>query len=915
MSQMIENWFKPELEPLGSILPTVSIHYGKSGFLEDLDDSGYDLREKCSNTHNFFEAWRQLRQAGRLEGLGSEVFVWQQKNAWADHDNHARLLDLYRKIAGDRPIILVQDAFKGGWTPEGKAHAAKLNIVLVMVAVSMTMPAQLTDLEFAFAAKATESREKARMALEKMKTGTWPLVFDRADYHRLILVQHRKTVEMNSTSKTVVLGSIRTGLLARRPLRKAVEIPASDGPMYKAVEIPADALVENPDNIQRHFKSVYQEALDCKALGQIHWSMNADKRIVTVKDNRGFGPYVMERETLPLERPIYTQQLEDILENEYCLSEDEVDPFEVSDLIKDVVTEKSLFGTFLERHDKASLTLSAMTDAVAQRFRRERTAQRVGHCTCKTGKLGTHSESCAKFYFNVYNKQVAQTVEEKRFKCKMVALEAKVKLAVAARRKMLRDRATQQVQNTDAGMLAKALCNEVSVIIQPDYCLVQLLGVKIFGANVYSLKNETGGTNFNAFDLPMQDTLHQRKRIFSMLGDTGSTPSEFFEELRANKFCIDYALLALSNKRSKLELDTQALAVAAKCIPVGRAWTQLPKNYLCNMENLPTVPFGAVSQATIDMIAQFKRKHATIKRRRFLASIAASTIVPASSSTTYPTSTVTMDIPVKAPVTVDIPVKALCLKAFSPGALISKVVPVNSPTSNPSPRMPVEAIDCRVADDFASHPATKAIPFLGPRDWLTDDHVQLTISHITTVLQPRRTAFIGPCVIEAALFSRTIWRDTFQSIRAENKSQVVLFLNNQHAADDFDPAEAFSGDGTHWSILTLSLETRVACHWDSKPSIHTNLKVRKVYESLTSVLSEERWRKYSEVQHKTSFVQTDGYNCGIYAWLHAVKFICDTESICWPFKSNLCQTLRERLMMCIRLVNLVVARRDRARGN
>ena len=264
----------------------------------------------------------------------------------------------------------------------------------------------------------------------------------------------------------------------------------------------------------------------------------------------------------------------------------------------------------------------------------------------------------------------------------------------------------------------------------------------------------------------------------------------------------------------------------------------------------------------------------------------------------------------------DIPDTTPRLKAPVLHVPISAVVPVNSLTTNPTARQPADIQLCfRVADYFASDLATKSIPTLKPQEWLTDYHMSLVISHIRTALQPKRTALIQPCVVEAALCSRPIWHETFRDVRAQSASQVVLFLNNQGNVRDFNAAKAYSGDGSHWSIFTLSLETGVACHWDSQPHDQTDLKIRKLHESLTAVLSVIRGQKYSEVQHKTVFLQTDGYNCGIYAWMHAMKFICDTENICLPLKSNVVEIWRQHLTNCIGIVNLVVNRRKRVRTN
>lgn len=93
--------------------------------------------------------WRKLRESNSLEGLDSEVHVWQHPSAWCDEDNIIRLYKLFKARAGDASIVCIQDAFRAHWTTKVKEAAASNNQVNICVTPGGTMPMQLTDAEFA----------------------------------------------------------------------------------------------------------------------------------------------------------------------------------------------------------------------------------------------------------------------------------------------------------------------------------------------------------------------------------------------------------------------------------------------------------------------------------------------------------------------------------------------------------------------------------------------------------------------------------------------------------------------------------------------------------------------------------------------------------------------------------------------
>ena len=909
MSQKLENWFNHELDPKGSILPTVSIHYGKEGRLEQLDDSGFDVSCHQQRTHSFFQEWRDLRRQNRLEGLNTEVLVWQQDNAWADQTNHKWLLDLYRRWNGDRPIILVLDAFSAGWTQECKKHAAKLNIILVMVAKGMTMPAQLTDLEFAFPAKATANALKGKMALEKIKAGLWPIKFDRADYHRLVLAQRRKSVEMSDVSNTVVLGSIRTGLLARRPktLPKTAALLDDDcgkcesyaNPDKSAAnpesEANPDAPEANPGGtsctfIRKHFVIVSDEAESFQKQGLRHWSMNKLGHIVRLQDNRGFGSYIDERHTLPVERPQYSDRLEDELEDEY-IDPPEHDPIcdsRLEELLGKIVTDTGYLGDFLQRHQQGRITLQQLTSVAAKRLRRERCLKNIGHCTCGVGKKGIHSDKCPKSYMTAYNRQVTLETEEKRFKRALATIEDQVKLVVEKRRKLLQDRFISFANNTDAGKLAQALCNSVSTVKMQNDSLVPVPGAKVFGCQVYSVKNESGGTHFTQLDLPLTENREKRTKIFNVLSELGATPLEFFEELKNNQFCIDYTLLALSNKKNQPQALEVALSVAAKCIPDNNSWSTVSLKHLKQLDALPNLRYGTASKVTCDLIAQWKQNR--LKRRVPEKTLKApATLQPLSNEPEAIENNKT--------------------RALGSGKLKDKP---EKPEDNPgvglnqAPTLPglelksaSQALCSRlvgvIVSSFDSFKRTRKLQLLSSTSWLGDEHMDLIICHLRAELHTS-VVMVRPCEVEACLADPCHWERVQSCV---NQSSHLLFVVSNSTLES---------NGDHWSILTVPLHEGMPVYWDSIVSSQPHVsptwkKMRELYTAVKMNVKTRNWPGVECLKFKTVYTQTNCFDCGLYSWLHACKFICGIEKKESPILSETPAALRHLLNLHIKAVN------------
>lgn len=220
--------------------------------VQDIDEAGYNHRLQEAAHANHMQEWRALRSQGLLEGLGEEVFIWQQENAYSDDNNMKRLFELFRKqcnstciarrhsngalpdvglkvhdpalLAKDAIVkqhcqhepsmIGVYDAFRPHWSDSAKESARHNGILGVCVAIGLTMPGQLTDTEFALCKRSSEAVVRAELLREKQDRGL-PRVFTRFDFHRLVLAQHRATVQRNKEHNAIILGCRRIGLLSR----------------------------------------------------------------------------------------------------------------------------------------------------------------------------------------------------------------------------------------------------------------------------------------------------------------------------------------------------------------------------------------------------------------------------------------------------------------------------------------------------------------------------------------------------------------------------------------------------------------------------------------------------------------------------------------------------------------------------
>ena len=348
MLQFLYHWFNDK-DPVGEVGPTVCIFFGATARLENIDEHGVDKTTGQRVHPALMQEWRELRQQKRLEGLGSELLVWQQANAYADDDIMRWMYQWVCQLVAPRPVMGIVDAASCHWSEASKKVAFEMNAPLVQIPRGMTMPAQLTDAEMTVAKAATEPRCRAQIAREKKQLGE-PLRFRKIDMYRLCLAQHRYSVKLNDETRVIVLGGRRIGMLSRRP--------QSDGSMQNV-----------DDDV---WAAVGQNGRSGSEGSPGHWSIDKHGHAVTTGSTRMKPEWVAQRHSLPLERPIYNQ---DDLDIDYGEAPCDDPSSAVADM-DDLRVDENFVGEALvqKRIEHAARTLSStmMTDLAQRKEYRER---------------------------------------------------------------------------------------------------------------------------------------------------------------------------------------------------------------------------------------------------------------------------------------------------------------------------------------------------------------------------------------------------------------------------------------------------------------------------------------------------------------------------------------------------------------
>ena len=551
MLQFIYNYFMDDVDPVGDIGPKVCIFFGALAQLEEIDEHGVDKTTGQQVHPALMQEWRSLRSLNLLEGLNSELFVWQQQNAYANDDIIRSMYRLVCKLVAPRPVMGIVDAASSHWSASSKAVAHELNAPLIQVPRGLTMPAQLTDAELAVAKAATEPRCRARILREKRQMGE-PLQFDRLSMYRLCLEQHRYTVKLNQEKRVVILGSRRCGILSRRPLKNG-DMQNVDNDVLSAVG--------------RDGRSGCEGRRD-------HWSIDENGHAVTTGSTRMKPEWVAQRHSLPLERPIYDVGDLDVDFGPAPIEDPSSECPGIDDLpVTDDFVGEALVQKRIE-HVARTMSSTMMTDLAARKERARLRLQSLGRCTCGRGPGGAHTEKCPQSYWTRYNALVLLAEQERSAQQKLDAAAASADRE-AARRRAEEDKRASKRPRTEQETVAESLLARLSNFRRPTDKLVSI-GVKLWGSDVRSLADEHGRPRLDSTCLPFTAQTSQRTWIFDQLKECCASPQDFFTILKSQEMCLDYALMAL-RATSRTDTDRQAAAAAASDI-VPSAWSSWIKH-------------------------------------------------------------------------------------------------------------------------------------------------------------------------------------------------------------------------------------------------------------------------------------------------------------------------------------------------
>lgn len=162
-------------------------------------------------------------------------------------------------------------------------------------------------------------------------------------------------------------------------------------------------------------------------------------------------------------------------------------------------------------------------------------------------------------------------------------------------------------------------------------------------------------------------------------------------------------------------------------------------------------------------------------------------------------------------------------------------------------------------EHLAEHAAEALGPLktLGPTDWLDDEHIRLIKLELHARFKSINHIFVlEPAFVELGLASAGYLHPMLPEHFSTRSDTILIPLNN-----------AIPGtEGSHWTLLTV--RNQRSEHVDSiVPGVRSScLKAGKVNYILRMEL--QKWELPHLVTASVMFKQRNGYDCGIYVWLH-----------------------------------------------
>ncbi|CAE7738226.1 unnamed protein product [Symbiodinium sp. CCMP2592] len=219
--QAVQNFFAPDRQPVGVVMPTILVTYGKHCRLENISQEGTWIKSECFQVGSktvrrragqrvlgqVMRTWRKLRATQPHLFADGSVRVWCQPAAVVDSVIYRWQLELESEEHSQ--AVQLVDMFGGAWTTESMHAAALLQRAQTGIAAGCTGLSQVTDIGFAQPAKAAlrrwqedlkqRMREKARQQKVHCTYKTGP-----ADILEAARQMHARMVQLNETEKTVV---------------------------------------------------------------------------------------------------------------------------------------------------------------------------------------------------------------------------------------------------------------------------------------------------------------------------------------------------------------------------------------------------------------------------------------------------------------------------------------------------------------------------------------------------------------------------------------------------------------------------------------------------------------------------------------------------------------------------------------
>ncbi|CAE7855117.1 unnamed protein product, partial [Symbiodinium necroappetens] len=232
--QAVRHYFNADRQPLGAVMPTILVVYGKHCRLENISQAGtwvksekFQIGSKLVKRKagkpvpgSLMRSWRKLRATQPELFADGSIRVWSQPAAVVDSVIYRWQLEM--EAEEHRQAVQLVDMFAAAWTEDSMHAAALLQRAQTGIAAGCTGLTQVTDTGFGQPAKAAlarwqeelkqRMREKARQQKVHCTYRTGP-----QDILQAARQMHARMVEINETDSTILRCMRQAGWFRFRP--------------------------------------------------------------------------------------------------------------------------------------------------------------------------------------------------------------------------------------------------------------------------------------------------------------------------------------------------------------------------------------------------------------------------------------------------------------------------------------------------------------------------------------------------------------------------------------------------------------------------------------------------------------------------------------------------------------------------